>query len=135
MEEIRIDVRNQTPERLAEQKRSVELCFKINQTMPTSDECQELLDGTTQEWVTSYHGIDGYIIRSNKNSNTIFLPAAGFASDGLCYMGVYCNYSTSVSTMSNSRTPLDQQYDNSLSMNNDCNRSLGISIRPVYVGE
>ena len=106
-----------------------------NWRMPTSDECQELLDGTTQEWVTSYHGIDGYIIRSNKNSNTIFLPAAGFASDGLCYMGVYCNYSTSVSTMSNSRTILDQQYDNSLSMNNVSNRSLGISIRPVYVGE
>ena len=103
-----------------------------NWRMPTSDECQELLDNTTQEWVTSYHGIDGYIIKSNKNSNTIFLPAAGYASDGLCYMGVYCNYSTSVSTMSNSRTILDQ-YD-SLSMSDGCGRSVGIPIRPVYVG-
>lgn len=104
-----------------------------NWRMPTSDEYQELLDGTTQEWVTSYHGIDGYIIRSNKNSNTIFLPAAGFASDGLCYMGVYCNYSTSVSINHDTRIVLEQ-YD-SLSMNNGCGRSLGISIRPVYVGE
>lgn len=42
-EEIRIDVRNQTPERLAEQKRCAELCFKINQTMPTSAECKKLI--------------------------------------------------------------------------------------------
>lgn len=104
-----------------------------NWRMPTSDEYQELLDGTTQEWITSYHGIDGYIIRSNKNSNTIFLPAAGFASEGLCYMGVYCNYSTSVSINHDTRIVLEQ-YD-SLSMNNGCGRSLGISIRPVYVGE
>ena len=104
-----------------------------NWRMPTSDEYQELLDGTTQEWVTSYHGIDGYIIRSNKNSNTIFLPAAGFASEGLCYMGVYCNYSTSVSINHDTRIILEQY--NSLYMNNGCGRSLGISIRPVYVGE
>ena len=103
-----------------------------NWRMPTSDECQELLDNTTQEWVTSYHGIDGYIIKSNKNSNTIFLPAAGFASRGLAYMGVYCNYSTSVSTVHNLRTILEQ-YDN-LSMNNVCGRYLGAPIRPVYVG-
>ena len=44
MEEVRIDVRKQSPERLLEQKRSAELCFKINHTMPTSDECKALID-------------------------------------------------------------------------------------------
>lgn len=44
MEEIRIDVRNQEPERIAEAKRSSELCFKINHTMPTSPECKKLID-------------------------------------------------------------------------------------------
>lgn len=44
MEEIRIDVRNQEPERIAEAKRSSELCFKINHTMPTSHECKKLID-------------------------------------------------------------------------------------------
>lgn len=44
MEEVRIDVRNQTPERIAEAKRSSELCFKINHTMPTSLECKKLID-------------------------------------------------------------------------------------------
>ena len=103
-----------------------------NWRMPTSDECQELLDNTTQEWVTNYHGIDGYIIKSNKNSNTIFLPAAGYASRGLCYMGNYCTYSTSVSINHDTRIVLDQ-YD-SLSMNTVCGRFLGTPIRPVYVG-
>ena len=44
MEEIRIDVRNQEPERIEEAKRSSELCFKINHTMPTSHECKGLID-------------------------------------------------------------------------------------------
>ena len=104
-----------------------------NWRIPTTDDYQELLDNTTQEWVTSYNGIAGNIFTSNENSNTIFLPAAGFASEGLCYMGVYCNYSTSVSINHDTRIILEQY--NSLYMNNGCGRSLGISIRPVYVGE
>ncbi len=44
MKEIRIDVKNQEPERIAEVKRSTELCFKINHTMPTSNEYQKLVD-------------------------------------------------------------------------------------------
>ena len=44
MEEVRIDVRNQKPEMIAEAKRSSELCFKINHTMPTSPECKRLID-------------------------------------------------------------------------------------------
>lgn len=44
MEEVRIDVRNQSPERILEAKRSSELCFKINHTMPTSSECKTLIN-------------------------------------------------------------------------------------------
>ncbi len=43
MEEIRIDVRNQEPERIEEARRSADLCFRINQTNPTTPECQELV--------------------------------------------------------------------------------------------
>lgn len=43
MEEVRIDTRNQSPEMINEVKRSLELCFKINHTMPTSPECNELI--------------------------------------------------------------------------------------------
>ena len=44
MEEVRIDIRKQEPERIEEAKRSSELCFKINHTMPTSPDCKRLID-------------------------------------------------------------------------------------------
>jgi hypothetical protein len=34
MEEIRIDMRKQTPEEQAQGVREVQLCFKLNNTMP-----------------------------------------------------------------------------------------------------
>ena len=44
MEETRIDVRTQSPERIEEARRSADLCFRINQTNPTTPECQELIN-------------------------------------------------------------------------------------------
>lgn len=44
MEEIRIDVRNQEPERKQEAKRSSDLCFRINHTNPTTPEYKALVD-------------------------------------------------------------------------------------------
>ena len=44
MEEVRIDVRTQSPERIAEANRSSDLCFRINHTNPTTPECQELIN-------------------------------------------------------------------------------------------
>jgi len=43
VEEIRIDLRVENPERKAEGKRSTQLCFKINQTMPMTEECDALI--------------------------------------------------------------------------------------------
>ena len=43
MEEIRIDLRESNPERKAESKRSTQLCFKINHTMPMTEECTALI--------------------------------------------------------------------------------------------
>ena len=43
MEEVRIDVRTQSPERIEEARRSADLCFRINHTNPTTPECQELI--------------------------------------------------------------------------------------------
>ena len=42
-EEVRIDVRTQSLKRIAEAKRSSDLCFRINHTNPTTPECQELV--------------------------------------------------------------------------------------------
>ncbi len=44
MEEVRIDLRIPDEEREKEMKRSAELCFKINHTMPGTVECRELIE-------------------------------------------------------------------------------------------
>ncbi|MCM1010248.1 MAG: sugar O-acetyltransferase [Fusobacterium sp.] len=44
MEEVRIDLRIPDENRETEMKRSSELCFKINHTMPTSPECRKLIE-------------------------------------------------------------------------------------------
>ena len=46
--------------------------------MPTGDEIEELMDtnNCTWEWTTQ-NGVNGYKVTSNKNGNSIFLPAAG----------------------------------------------------------
>ena len=44
--------------------------------MPTLDEINELLDNCTWTWTTQ-DGKNGYEVKSKKNGNTIFLPAAG----------------------------------------------------------
>ena len=44
--------------------------------IPTLVEQEELRDNCTWTW-TTYNGVDGYLITSNINQNSIFLPAAG----------------------------------------------------------
>lgn len=44
MEEVRVDLRIPDEVREKEMKRSSELCFKINHTMPTSPECRKLIE-------------------------------------------------------------------------------------------
>ncbi len=43
MEEVRLDLRIPNEERMAEYIRSSQLCFKINNTMPQTDECNALI--------------------------------------------------------------------------------------------
>ena len=55
--------------------------------MPTQTEWQELLDNTTNEWITDYNrtGVNGYKFTSIKEgyqNNSIFIPAAGYCGDG-----------------------------------------------------
>ena len=44
--------------------------------MPTFDEIKELLDNTSSVW-TTLNGVNGRQFTSNKNGNSIFLPASG----------------------------------------------------------
>ena len=54
--------------------------------MPTKDELQELLNGTTNKWVTDYNGtgVNGRMF-TGPNGNSIFFPAAGFCHYGLVF--------------------------------------------------
>lgn len=50
--------------------------------IPTSQDVQELLDNTYQNWQDDYDGtgVSGYLFVSRINGNSIFIPAAGYAS-------------------------------------------------------
>lgn len=50
--------------------------------IPTYEQCQELFDNTTYAWTTS-DGVRGMTFTSKKDtSKSIFIPAAGYASNG-----------------------------------------------------
>ena len=63
--------------------------------MPTKAEFDELLNGTTKEWVTNFNGSDvnGWKFTSKKDtSKYIFIPAAGYCSGGSVRSAGYCSY-------------------------------------------
>ena len=66
-----------------------------NWRMPTEAEFTELLNGTTNAWVTDYNGsgVNGRLFTSKANGKTLFFPAAGFC-DGrsVYYVGSYGYY-------------------------------------------
>ncbi len=63
--------------------------------MPTQAEIQELHDNCDWEWTSNYNGtgVAGRIVKSRNNSNSLFLPAAGYRSGtGLYSAGSYGGY-------------------------------------------
>lgn len=63
--------------------------------MPTTAEIQELFNSayTTNEWVTNYKGsgMNGRLVTSKANGNTLFFPAAGYFLEGFYDFGS-CGY-------------------------------------------
>ena len=55
---------------------------------PTREEWQELIDNTTNEW-TNLNGVNGWVFVS-ANKDTLFLPAAGYYEDSVCYSEGIC---------------------------------------------
>ncbi len=49
--------------------------------LPTKSEFQELRDNCSWTW-TKLNGVNGYEVKSKKNGNSIFLPAAGYCDGG-----------------------------------------------------
>ena len=72
--------------------------------MPTRGEIQELLSGTTNEWIHDYKGtgVNGRKF-TGSNGNSIFIPAAGWCCNGsVNYVGIYGDvWSSSLDTSYN----------------------------------
>ncbi|MGM9860943.1 MAG: hypothetical protein ACI31C_09345, partial [Muribaculaceae bacterium] len=54
--------------------------------LPSASEIYELCNNCTWEW-TTMNGVNGYKVKSKKNSNYIFLPAAGWWGSSLNLRG------------------------------------------------
>ena len=99
--------------------------------MPTEDEFQELIDNCNPEW-TTYEGVNGYKFTSRKNSNSIFLPAAGSRYYDRLYSGGSCGYYWSSSLYTDDPCSAYSMgfFSEDVSMSFD-NRFSGFSVRPV----
>ena len=99
--------------------------------MPTDAEWTELRENCTWTWTTR-NGVNGRLVTSNTNGNSIFLPAAGTRNNGLLYsagnMGTYWSSSLSIDGPFNA----DDVIINSDSVYKfGASRSVGLPVRPV----
>lgn len=100
--------------------------------IPTPAQIQELIDNTTSDWV-KMDNANGRLFTSKKNGKFIFIPAAGYAWNGLVRNSRDSGFVWS--SMLNGRY-ID--YGQSLDFNpsyvyrfDDCNRYYGLSVRGV----
>ena len=100
--------------------------------MPTRDEFQELINNTDKEW-TQVNGVNGRKFTSKTDeSKYIFIPAAGFCSDGSMYgVGYGGNvWSSSLGTSSPGNV-WDLDFGSVYCYMNFDNRCYGLSVRGV----
>jgi hypothetical protein len=99
--------------------------------MPTRAELAELRRNCTWEWFTM-NGVHGYLIRSKKNGNSIFLPAAGFVSGtnqvDVGEKGYY--WSTALYTDAPFHAYIEK-FEADKEDLDYCGRIYGLSVRPV----
>ncbi len=107
-----------------------------NWRMPTKAEYQELLDKC--EWnKKTINGIEGYLVSSGVNSNSIFIPAAGERNGTTNYEVGSCGYYWSSTVVDGNRFNAYRFYFYSRERYMDSlgSRDYGRTIRPVYTGE
>ena len=100
---------------------------------PTKAEFEELLDKNNCEWKwTTRNGINGYNIKSKKNGNVIFLPAAGWR-DGMSLksQGIYGQYWSSTPDNNDLLSAYSLIFVESGRRMNQYARCNGYCIRPV----
>lgn len=99
--------------------------------LPTRSEFQELIDNCTWTW-TEQNGHKGYKVTSKKNSQSIFLPAAGYRrGDTLYYDGEYGDYWSSTPNESGDNDAYGLYFNEGSRGVNWSDRNSGRSVRPV----
>ena len=103
--------------------------------MPTKEDFDELLKGTTNEWIEDYKGtgVNGRKFTSKTNtSKYIFIPAAGSCNNGsVGYVGDYGNVWSSSLDTSNPYRAWYLYFDSSNCYMDNSNRYDGQSVRGV----
>ena len=87
MEELRIDMRKQTPEEREQGVKDAQLCFKLNHTMPYTDEYNDLVKqlfgkfGEGSRLMTPTTVVRGKNVKIGKRvvimNNSLFMSAGG----------------------------------------------------------
>ena len=99
--------------------------------MPTDAEWTELQENCTWTWTTQ-NGVNGYQVASKTNSNSIFLPAAGYRYDtDLDYAGSYGYYWSSSLDEGDPNGAWDVGFDSGSVDRGYDDRISGHSVRPV----
>ena len=97
--------------------------------MPTSAQCQELIDQCTWTW-TTINGVNGYSVSNNGRS--IFLPASGYYLSGnLSQTGIRGVYLTSSPNGAVNMYILLYNSSSIIVMGEENRNRMGLSIRPV----
>lgn len=98
--------------------------------MPTADEFQELYDNCTSAW-TTLNGVNGLLLTSNVNGNTLFFPAAGVFADTIINNRGASGYYWS-STYGNAASARRFNFNNSnVDPQGAVSRHFGFSVRAV----
>ena len=100
--------------------------------IPTDAEMTELREQCTWTW-TNQNGVNGYKVTSTKNSNSIFLPAAGYRyDDSLCGIGSYGYFCVnSLDTEVHPYYAFELYFDSRYVVRYFTFRYYGVSLRPV----
>ena len=98
--------------------------------MPSSDQCNELVDNCLSVWTTQ-NGVYGRKF-TGTNGGTLFLPAAGFRLRGdLSRVGSYGNYWTSTLCERPQTSSMELGFDSEGEYTLPIYRCNGLSVRPV----
>ena len=142
MEEIRIDMRTLTPEEVAQGVEEVQLCFKLNHTMPYTDEYNELVHqlfgefGEDSRLAAPTSVVRGKNVRIGKRvviqTNSLFMSAGGITIEDDVLVAANCQL------ISNNHAPEEHQIltCKPVVLKRNCWIGAGATILPgVTVGE